>query len=143
MTPSSHAAALPTLLLISNCLPCHRTYKVALERDFLIVSATRADEGFRRATEIRPDAIVLDTTMPGLSGWETCARLKAADVTADIPVLLLTSGDADLSVHAMAVGASAYLRKPCSAEALKQAVVAELSSATPRRASRSSALRRG
>jgi cyclic di-GMP phosphodiesterase len=142
MTPSSQAAALPKLLLISDSLPCHRTYRVALERDFSIISATRGAEGFRRATETCPDVIVLDTTMPGLSGWETCARLKSADATADIPVLLLTRDGADLSVHAMAVGASAFLRKPCSAEALKKAVAAELSSARPQRAARSSLLRR-
>jgi CheY-like chemotaxis protein len=75
----------------------------------------------------RPHAIVLDVMMPGLDGWETCTRIKCDDVTADIPVILLTgANDRDLTQHANAVGASALLQKPCPVDRLREAIVAVL-----------------
>jgi CheY-like chemotaxis protein len=59
------------------------------------------------------DAIVLDAMMPGLDGYETCRRLKAAPATASIPVVFLTAktqrGEID---RALALGAVACLMKP-------------------------------
>ena len=59
------------------------------------------------------DAIVLDAMMPGLDGYETCRRLKAAPETAAIPVVFLTAktqrGEVD---RALALGAVACLMKP-------------------------------
>jgi putative two-component system response regulator len=114
----------PTLLLIDDCVLQRDLYEVALQPDFHIITATRGGDGLRVAVLERPDAIVLDVMMPGLTGWETCARLKCEPATADIPVLLLTgANELDLSDHAAAVGASALLKKPCSAEILKTAIL--------------------
>ena len=119
----------PTLLLIDDCVLQRDMYEIALERDFTILTAGRGEDGLRVATDRRPDAIVLDVKMPGLSGWVTCLRLKCDESTADIPVVLLTGTDGvDLSDHATAVGASALLKKPCSAEMLKRTVVGLLRS---------------
>jgi DNA-binding response OmpR family regulator len=118
----------PTLLLIDDCVAQRDMYEVALAPDFNILTATRGDDGIELAAARRPDAIVLDVMMPGLDGWQTCTRLKSDEVTADIPVILLTgANDLDLSVHAVAVGASNILKKPCPADTLKNVVRSALS----------------
>lgn len=57
------------------------------------------------------DAIVLDVMLPGIDGFETCARMRASDVWA--PVLMLTARDAvDDRVAGLDGGADDYLTKP-------------------------------
>ncbi len=59
------------------------------------------------------DAVLLDAMMPEMDGYETCRRLKADPVTADLPVVFLTAkaqrGEQD---SALEVGALACLTKP-------------------------------
>lgn len=60
-----------------------------------------------------PDLILLDIVMPGLSGYETCARLKADPLTADCPVLFISALDAvGDKVRGFQVGALDYITKP-------------------------------
>jgi two-component system OmpR family response regulator len=66
----------------------------------------------------RYDAIVLDVMLPGLDGFETCARLRADGVWT--PVLLLTARDAvEDRVHGLDSGADDYLTKPFSIAELR------------------------
>lgn len=59
------------------------------------------------------DIIVLDVMMPGLSGLETCAALKASPHTAAIPVLLLTAkDDNDTRLKGIRLGICEFLTKP-------------------------------
>ncbi|MGY1706150.1 response regulator transcription factor [Geodermatophilus sp. SYSU D00697] len=66
-----------------------------------------------------PDLAVLDVSMPGASGLEVCAALRAAPATAAVPVLLLSAGaSADDVARGLAAGADAYLAKPFSVAGL-------------------------
>jgi CheY-like chemotaxis protein len=56
-----------------------------------IIEAPGGVEGLRLATERRPDVIFLDLSMPDLSGFEVFRKLKGQSVTADIPVIIVTS----------------------------------------------------
>jgi DNA-binding response OmpR family regulator len=61
----------------------------------------------------RPDLILLDLMLPNLSGFEVCRLLKAAPLTADIPVLMLTAmGSIDDKVKGFRHGADDFLTKP-------------------------------
>ncbi len=107
----------PRLLLVDDCVAQRDLYEVALQREFEILTASRGAEGVALAKKARPAAILLDVLMPGMDGWEACTMLRCNEATADIPVILLTGADdRDLSQHAMAVGASALLKKPCSVD---------------------------
>jgi DNA-binding response OmpR family regulator len=111
------------LLLVDDCAAERTFYEAALATEFNILTAARGEEGVTVATRTHPDAIVLDIMMPGIDGWETCTRIKSQPSTADIPVILLTGTDArDLSQHALAVGASVLLRKPCAPDQLRATV---------------------
>src|SRR5437763_4825151 len=74
-------------------------------------SGLEAEERIRRR---RPDVVVLDLRMPGMSGPELCARLKRDARTADIPIVLLTGADAEEGRRAQRAGAAALVRKPFS-----------------------------
>ncbi len=60
-----------------------------------------------------PDLAVLDVSMPGATGLEVCAALRADPATAGIRILLLSAGASLEDVAAgLAAGADAYLAKP-------------------------------
>jgi len=60
-----------------------------------------------------PDLILLDVVMPGLGGFETCARLKADPRWRELPVLFMTAlHDPEEKVRAFAAGAVDYITKP-------------------------------
>jgi two-component system response regulator MprA len=73
----------------------------------------------------RPDVVVLDVMMPGLSGIEVCRRIRSTADLADLPVLVLT---ADASNRALArdAGADGFLAKPFSLDGLRAEVEALL-----------------
>src|ERR687887_2750657 len=66
------------------------TFEVA---DVDVDEADGAEAARRRIRASRPDVIVLDVNMPGTTGLELCAELKAAAATRDIPIVLLTGSD--------------------------------------------------
>ena len=94
-----------------------------------IVESVLVAEGFRTLTagdgvtagEIcyaeQPDLILLDVIMPGESGFETCARLKSDPVTADIPIIFLSSlDDVKNKVTGLKIGGVDYIGKPVHGE---------------------------
>ncbi len=58
---------------------------------FDVVSAADGEEGFEAAKQHAPDLVITDYQMPFLSGLELCAKLRADDGTAAIPVIMLTA----------------------------------------------------
>jgi ribonuclease P protein subunit RPR2 len=76
--------------------------------------AESALEAEARIKKRRPDVIVLDLRMPGMSGAELCVRLKAAERTKMIPIVLLTGADEEDLRGVKRCGADALVRKPFS-----------------------------
>jgi CheY-like chemotaxis protein len=72
------------------------------------------------AQELRPQAILLDVMLPGMDGWETLARLRRHPATERLPVIICTILPEEQL--ALALGASAFLRKPLAREELLQAL---------------------
>jgi signal transduction histidine kinase/DNA-binding response OmpR family regulator len=64
-----------------------------------------------------PDLILLDIRMPDMDGYEVCQRLKASEVTRDIPIIFLSALDESLDkVRAFSLGAADYITKPFQTE---------------------------
>ncbi len=80
------------------------------QEGFMVETATDGEEGYRRADEIRPDAIIMDVVMAGMNGWDALAQLKANPELANIPVIMLTI--VDEKDRARQLGAAEYLTKP-------------------------------
>jgi len=87
------------------------TFEVA---DVDVTEADGAEGARRRIRASRPDVIVLDVNMPGTTGLELCAELKADPKTRDIPIILLTGSVGGTTAAAKRVGADSFVRKPFS-----------------------------
>lgn len=79
---------------------------------YAILTATDGDEGIRFARTKRPDIIILDLFMPGLDGYEVSKLLDADEKTRQIPIVILTSADAErFRKKSLDWGADAFVRK--------------------------------
>ena len=88
-----------------------------------VMSAATAHDAITLATQQRPDVVVTDVVMPGMSGFELCRKLKKQPETADVPVVICTSKNQDIDrLWGMKQGADAYLTKPYTQDQLIQAV---------------------
>ena len=75
--------------------------------------------GLERLRSERPDAVLLDVMMPGLSGWEVLSELRSDSSLQGLTVVLLSARDrADDVRHGYELGASLVLSKPYDAEQL-------------------------
>src|SRR6266581_1624012 len=79
--------------------------------DVSVDEASSGQEAEERIRRRRPDVIVLDLRMPGMDGTELCKRLKAAEDTRSIPIVLLTGADPEEARRAQRAGAE-LVRKP-------------------------------
>lgn len=82
--------------------------------------------------EHRPELILLDWMLPGLSGIEICRRLRSREDTRDIPVIMLTArGEETERIRGLATGADDYVVKPFSVPELIARVRSILRRANP------------
>lgn len=88
----------------------------ALEKDRMTVqTASSAHEALLRISEQRPDIILLDWMMPGVSGLELTRRLRKDPYTEDIPIIMLTAKvTEDDKVAGLEAGTDDYVIKPFS-----------------------------
>src|SRR6267154_761388 len=97
--------------------------KILADAGYDVVTVNNGSAALKRINELRPDLIVLDVYMPGYSGLEVCQRIKDADDTAHIPVLL-TVGKLEpfKADEARRVRADAHIVKPFEASELLSAI---------------------
>jgi len=97
--------------------------KILADAGYDVVTVNNGSAALKRITEINPDLIVLDVYMPGYSGLEVCQRLKDAEETAHIPVLL-TVGKLEpfKPEEARRVRADGHIVKPFEASELLTAI---------------------
>ena len=93
------------------------------ESGFMVLNATGAKQGMEVALEQKPNAILTDVVMPGMSGFELCRSLKKNPVTQKIPIIICTSKNQEIDrLWGMKQGADAYITKPFSREQLVESV---------------------
>ena len=77
--------------------------------------ATDGDEALMALDEEKPDLVILDWMLPGVSGLEICRRIRARSETRDVAVVMLTArGEAEDRVRGLDTGADDYIAKPFS-----------------------------
>jgi putative two-component system response regulator len=93
----------------------------------LVHTAGNGAEALRVAINERPDCILLDVMMPGMSGTTVCRELKQAAETRLTPIVLISgSGDRATRLGALQAGADDFLNKPIDAEELKVRVASAI-----------------
>jgi PleD family two-component response regulator len=88
-----------------------------LDQDsYRVTVALNGTDALRLAREERPDLVVLDVLLPGISGFEVCQRLRQDPSTCLIPIMLLTALDQTKDkVTGFKLGADEYMCKPFDA----------------------------
>jgi len=86
-----------------------------LRSDYRVLFALNGDDAVATALEHQPDLILLDVIMPERDGYATCAALKSAAETSDIPVIFVTAMDRiEDEEKGLGLGAVDYIAKPFS-----------------------------
>src|SRR5262245_52706184 len=98
----------------------------ALEAEgYGVVAAGTGPDGLRLAIEERPDLILLDLMLPGMSGFEICKRIRDHDLRCTVIMLTSRSEEND-RVFGLELGADDYVTKPFSLRELLARVRAHL-----------------
>jgi two-component system, OmpR family, phosphate regulon response regulator PhoB len=102
------------VLIVEDEEPIAMLLRYNLEAQGLeVIEAGSGEEAERKAGATRPDLIVLDWVLPGVSGIELCRRLRSRAETRHIPILLLTAkSDASDRLRGLAAGADEFISKP-------------------------------
>lgn len=75
--------------------------------------AASGAEALEKVAQVEPDLVLLDIMMPDMSGYEVCKRLKSADETRDIPIIMVTAlGQVEDVERAVDAGTDDFLSKP-------------------------------
>jgi CheY-like chemotaxis protein len=85
-----------------------------------MVRARDGREGLAEIHRLHPAVVVLDIRLPGMDGWTVLETLKAAPITREIPVIIVSI--LDEGTRGLAAGAAAYLTKPVSRDDLTAAL---------------------
>jgi len=117
----------PALLLVDDT-PDHILLLHGLLKDrYRLRVANSGTRALDLVAAEQPDLILLDILMPGMSGFEVCARLKAAPHTASIPVIFLTSSsEVEDEERGLQVGAVDYISKPFSGSVVRARIATHL-----------------
>ncbi|MBH8577749.1 response regulator [Nostocaceae cyanobacterium CENA369] len=93
------------------------------ESGYNVIKATGAKEAIEKALLQKPDAIVTDVVMPGMSGFELCRSLKKNPATQKLPIVICSSKNLEIDrLWAMKQGADVYITKPYTREQLLRAI---------------------
>jgi phosphate regulon transcriptional regulator PhoB len=108
--------ASPTILVIEDEPDIRKLvhYNLTQER-YKVLEAEDGEQALKLLQRARPNLVILDLMLPGMSGMELCKLLRDRQDTAQLPILMLTAkaGEAD-KVVGLEMGADDYLAKPFS-----------------------------
>jgi DNA-binding response OmpR family regulator len=111
-----------TILIVDDELPIADVVAELLsEEGYTTRIAIGGDHALAMLERERPDLVLLDLYMPGLSGVDLLARLRADAKHANLPVVVMTAGSID-SAELAGHGATGMISKPFEVEALLETV---------------------
>jgi two-component system, OmpR family, response regulator len=116
--PAYHQGCSATVLVVDDEPNILELLSAALRLSgFDVHTADRGSTALDQATEVRPDIVVLDVTLPDYDGFELARKLRANDDR--LPVLFLTARDAvEDRIAGLTVGGDDYVTKPFSLDEL-------------------------
>lgn len=118
----------PTLLLVDDEPTNLRVLRTVLQDDYRLLFAKSGAEALQLVAQQQPQLMLLDVMMPGMTGYDVCARLKADPATAALPVIFVTALKDEVDeARGFAVGAVDYIAKPVSPAIVRARVKTHLS----------------
>lgn len=86
---------------------------------FSVATAADAEQALEQINRQCPDLLLLDISLPGMSGFDLLERLRADDATQTLPVIMLTAHGREVEKEkGLALGANDYVTKPFSTREL-------------------------
>lgn len=121
-------SATPLILCVDDDKVTLRVIERSLRNTgYGVLTAEGGNQALERLETTTPDLILLDAVMPGMDGYEVCARLRQHEELANIPVIFVTSLEQqEDKVRALALGAADYLPKPIQKDLLLGKVASHL-----------------
>ncbi len=118
----------PTILIVDDTPTNVALLSDILRPDYRVKVAVDGEKALRLvASGSPPDLILLDVMMPGMDGYEVCARLKSNPATRSIPVIFVTSmGEVEDETKGLELGGVDYIAKPISAPIVRARVRAHI-----------------
>ena len=124
----------PTVLIIDDVLENVQVLGEALAHSCRVQFASSGEEGLELLQQSRPDLILLDVMMPGMSGYEVFSRLRAETDYELIPIIFVTAkNDATSESEAINAGAADFIHKPINPEVVRARVKMHLELAKHRK----------
>lgn len=119
-----------TILIVDDEPQIRRVMLTTLtSHGYTVVEAASGEEALEKLRAERPDLIILDVNMPGISGLETCAEIRT---TSDVPIIMLTIRNSERDkVQALDAGADDYVVKPFGVQELMARIRAALRRSAP------------
>jgi DNA-binding response OmpR family regulator len=102
-----------TILVVDDSLTFREELRSALEQNsYLVATASSGEEGLRLAASLRPTAILVDSSMPGIDGATVIRRVRLDAALRATPCVLLTASEGHgAELRALDAGADAFVRK--------------------------------
>jgi len=117
---SAAAVQMPRILIIDD-ESIRKVLRFRLKDSYEIVDSGSPEDALALALQERPDAILLDLSMPGYSGFEVCQTLASLSFTEKIPIIIVSGeSSARFGEFCETIGAKAFFQKPVDVEALKR-----------------------
>lgn len=122
------AARRQTVLIVDDEPAKLQVLRHILQDSYRLLFARDGDKAIELACRERPDLILLDVMMPGMTGYQVCRQLKQEPATWAIPVIFVTAlVDVDDELEGFSVGAVDYITKPVRPAIVKARVRTQLS----------------
>lgn len=127
------ATEAPSVLVVEDESAQREVLAYNLEAEgFRVIRAATGDEALMLIAEERPDIVVLDWMLPGVSGIEICRQIKTRPDTRATPIIMLSARSEEVDrVRGLETGADDYVVKPYSVVELMARVRAQLRRVRP------------
>jgi signal transduction histidine kinase len=114
-------AELPQVLVIDDEIGPRESLRMLLKPSYQVHTADSVERGLQLLTEKKPDAIVMDIRMPGMTGIEGLRRIRQIDP--HLSVIMLTGfGALETAKEALRLGANDYISKPFDAREMQEVI---------------------
>ncbi|WP_416773521.1 diguanylate cyclase domain-containing protein [Pseudomonas sp. RHF3.3-3] len=103
----------PSLLIVDDDISAIRVLSRILQGLGQIRFATGGEQALKIVQEMRPDLILLDAEMPGMSGFQVCEKLQSDPLLQGVPIIFITSHtETQVEEAGLALGAVDFIGKP-------------------------------